>query len=124
MCRQEGSYGSKALWEQRDRSESIRFPFSWIELNPEGAVAGVGAWARSGLNCVGSQFVQTGNERFHTFPPCEKHMAFVCSSREPHLRQWTRGGSADSASKSSSTDGTTVNEIDGDLSTMTGLLWK
>ena len=77
---------------------------------------------RSGLNGVGSQFVQTGNGRFHTFPPYEKNVAFICSSLEPHLRQWTRGGGADSASKSSSTDRTTVDEVDRDCLTMTGLL--
>jgi len=49
-------------------------------------------------------------------------VAFICSSLEPHLRQWTRGGSADSASKSSSTDWTTVDEMDGDLLTMTRFL--
>jgi hypothetical protein len=99
-----------------------QIPFSWIELNPEEAVAGVDRSARSGLHCVGSQFVQRGGGRFHTFPPYEKNVAFICSSLDPHLRQWTRGGSADSGSKSSSTDWTTVDEIDRDLFTVTGFL--
>ena len=75
--------------------------------------------ARSRLNCVGSHFVQTGNGSFHIFPPHEKNVAFICRSLEPHLRQWMRGGSADSASKSSSTVWTTVDETDRDLFTMT-----
>jgi hypothetical protein len=79
-------------------------------------------WARSRLNCVGSHFVQTGNGRLHIFPPYEKNEAFICSSLEPHLRQWTRGGSADSASKSSSTVWTTVDETDRDLFAITRFL--
>ena len=81
--------------------------------NREEGVAGVGTSARSG-GCV--VLVRslckhlTGGST--PFPPYEKNTAFICSSLEPHLRQWTRGGSADSGSKSSSTDWTRVDEID------------
>ena len=69
--------GRKRLMEATNSGKSVievnhKIPFLVMELKPEDSVAGLGASARSGLNCVGSQFVQTGNGRFHTFPHTRK----------------------------------------------------
>jgi hypothetical protein len=81
--------------------------------NREEGVAGVVASARSG-GCVVlvrslCKQLTGGSTPFRLY---EKNTAFICSSLEPHLRQWTRGGSADSGSKKPSSDWTTVDEID------------
>jgi hypothetical protein len=78
--------GGQGRIEARNSGKSViemnhKIPFLVAWPKREEGIAGVAKSAHSGLHCVGSQFVQTGAGKFHTFPAirekCGVHFAAV-----------------------------------------------